>query len=85
MSDRPAHDVTVLLTRVNAGDPSAPGKLLDLVYEDLRHLAAAYMRDERADHTLQATALVHEAFCPWWIGRMSPGSAGPSSSRWPPR
>ncbi len=62
MSDRPAHDVTVLLTRVNAGDPSAPGKLLDLVYEDLRHLAAAYMRDERADHTLQATALVHEAY-----------------------
>lgn len=59
---RPAHDVTVLLTRVSAGDESAPGKLLELVYEDLRHLAAAYMQDERSDHTLQATALVHEAY-----------------------
>jgi RNA polymerase sigma-70 factor (ECF subfamily) len=62
MNDGPSHDVTLLLTRVNAGDPSAPGKLLELVYEDLRHLAAAYMRDERDDHTLQATALVHEAY-----------------------
>jgi RNA polymerase sigma-70 factor (ECF subfamily) len=62
MKERPAHDVTVLLTRVSAGDNSAPGKLLELVYEDLRHLAAAYMQDERADHTLQATALVHEAY-----------------------
>lgn len=62
MNDRPAHDVTLLLTRVNAGDPSAPGRLLELVYEDLRNLASAYMRNERDDHTLQATALVHEAF-----------------------
>ena len=62
MNDRPPHDVTVLLTRVNAGDPSAPARLLELVYDDLRHLAAAYMRDEREDHTLQATALVHEAY-----------------------
>jgi len=62
MSERPTHDVTVLLTRVSAGDESAPGKLLELVYDDLRHLAAAYMRDERSDHTLQATALVHEAY-----------------------
>ncbi len=62
MSDRSSHDVTLLLTRVNAGDPSAPGRLLELVYEDLRHLASAYMRDERDDHTLQATALVHEAY-----------------------
>jgi RNA polymerase sigma-70 factor (ECF subfamily) len=62
MNDGPSHDVTLLLTRVNAGDPSAPRKLLELVYEDLRHLAAAYMRDERDDHTLQATALVHEAY-----------------------
>jgi len=54
--------VTLLLGRVNAGDPSAPARLLELVYDDLRHLAAAYMRDERDDHTLQATALVHEAY-----------------------
>ena len=62
MHERPAHDVTLLLARVSQGDNSAPGKLLELVYEDLRHLAAAYMQDERSDHTLQATALVHEAY-----------------------
>jgi RNA polymerase sigma-70 factor, ECF subfamily len=62
MKERRAHDVTLLLARVSEGDNSAPGRLLELVYEDLRHLAAAYMQDERADHTLQATALVHEAY-----------------------
>lgn len=62
MTDGPAHDVTMLLTRVNAGDTSAPARLLDLVYKDLRNLAAAYMQNERDDHTLQATALVHEAY-----------------------
>lgn len=62
MNERPPHDVTVLLTRVSAGDESAPGKLLELVYDDLRHLAGAYMQDERANHTLQPTALVHEAY-----------------------
>jgi len=61
-NERPAHDVTVLLNRVSAGDENAPGKLLELVYDDLRRLAAAYMQDERTDHTLQATALVHEAY-----------------------
>jgi RNA polymerase sigma factor (TIGR02999 family) len=62
MNDHPAHDVTLLLSRVSEGDNSAPAKLLELVYDDLRHLAAAYMQDERSDHTLQATALVHEAY-----------------------
>ena len=55
-------DITVLLNAVNAGEESAPEKLLELVYEDLRRLAGAYMKNERGDHTLQATALVHEAF-----------------------
>ena len=62
MTEGPAHDVTLLLSRVSEGDNSAPGKLLELVYEDLRHLAGAYMKNERGDHTLQATALVHEAY-----------------------
>ena len=62
MKDPPTHEVTVLLSRVSAGDESAPGKLLELVYDDLRHLAAAYMQNERSDHTLQATAVVHEAY-----------------------
>jgi RNA polymerase sigma-70 factor (ECF subfamily) len=62
MNERPSHDVTVLLARVSAGDESAPDKLLELVYDDLRRLAGAYMQGERANHTLQATALVHEAY-----------------------
>jgi len=62
LKEHPAHDVTLLLNRVSEGDNSAPGKLLELVYEDLRHLAGAYMKNERGDHTLQATALVHEAY-----------------------
>ena len=62
MSEHPTHDVTLLLSRVSEGDNSAPGKLLELVYADLRRLAAAYMKNERGDHTLQATALVHEAY-----------------------
>jgi RNA polymerase sigma-70 factor (ECF subfamily) len=62
LAEHATHDVTLLLNRVSEGDNSAPGKLLELVYDDLRHLAAAYMRDERSDHTLQATVLVHEAY-----------------------
>ena len=55
-------DVTILLNAVSAGEESAPEQLLELVYDDLRRLAAKYMQNERTDHTLQATALVHEAF-----------------------
>jgi RNA polymerase sigma factor (TIGR02999 family) len=55
-------DVTQILSQIDAGDPSAAEKLLPLVYEELRRLAAAQMAAERPDHTLQATALVHEAY-----------------------
>ena len=56
-------DITVLLNAASDGtDEKAPEKLLELVYDDLRRLAAKYMQNERDDHTLQATALVHEAF-----------------------
>lgn len=55
-------DVTVLLNAVGVGDVGAPEKLLELVYDDLRRLAAAYLRNERNAQTLQATALVHEAY-----------------------
>jgi len=44
------------------GDESAAAKLFPLVYEELRRLASVYMRRERQDHTLQTTALVHEAY-----------------------
>jgi len=55
-------DVTVLLNRVGSGDASAPDELLPLVYGELRKLAQGYLSNEREGHTLQATALVHEAY-----------------------
>jgi RNA polymerase sigma factor (TIGR02999 family) len=55
-------DVTLLLTAVDQGDPQAAEKLLELVYEDLRRLAASKMAREVPGQTLQPTALVHEAW-----------------------
>ena len=55
-------DVTRLLQSWSGGDKKALGELVPFVYRELRGLAAAYIRRERRDHTLQATALVHEAY-----------------------
>jgi RNA polymerase sigma factor (TIGR02999 family) len=55
-------DVTQLLVRWKNGDQAALDQLVPLVYEELRTLARSYLRRERRDHTLQATALVHELF-----------------------
>ncbi len=55
-------DVTQILGQIEAGDSSAVNRLMPLVYEELRKLAAARLASERPDHTLQATALVHEAY-----------------------
>jgi RNA polymerase sigma-70 factor (ECF subfamily) len=55
-------EITRLLNEVRNGDRAAEAKLLPLVYQDLRRRAANYMRKERINHTLQATALVHEAY-----------------------
>jgi len=55
-------DVTRILNAIEAGDPQAASQLLPLVYDELRKLAAARMASERVDHTLDATALVHEAY-----------------------
>jgi RNA polymerase sigma-70 factor, ECF subfamily len=57
-----SHDVTQLLQRLSAGKQDALEELLPLVYRELRRLAGHYLRRERADHTLQPTALVHEAY-----------------------
>ena len=57
-----SQEVTVLLAALTRGDDGAASKLIPVVYDELRRLAGSYMRRERADHTLQATALVHEAF-----------------------
>ena len=55
-------DVTTLLDRWNRGDSDALKEALALVYGELRHLAGDLMHRERAEHTLQPTALVHEAY-----------------------
>jgi RNA polymerase sigma factor (TIGR02999 family) len=55
-------DVTQILSAIERGDPRAAGELLPLVYDELRKLAAARMAGERPGQTLDATALVHEAY-----------------------
>ena len=55
-------DVTQLLVRWHQGDADALGELMPLVYQELHQLASHYLRQERSDHTLQPTALVHEAY-----------------------
>ncbi len=58
----PKHDITILLHRLREGDEIAREELFTVVYKELRRLARGAMLGERADHTLQPTALVHEAF-----------------------
>jgi len=58
----PRCDVTRLLADIEAGREGAESQLLPLVYDELRRVASGYMRRERPGHTLQATALVHEAY-----------------------
>ena len=55
-------EITRILQALSEGDREAPEKLMPLVYDELRRLASGYMRRERSEHTLQATALVHEAY-----------------------
>ena len=55
-------DVTMMLQAIDRGDPSAASQLLPLIYDELRRLAAARMSGESPDHTLEPTALVHEAY-----------------------
>ena len=58
----PLHQVTVLLDRVAGGDKDAVDSLLPLVYQELRRLAQHQLKQERSGHTINATALVHEAY-----------------------
>lgn len=55
-------DVTRLLTQLREGDQDAVNQLFPLVYDELHRMAGAYMRRERPSHTLQATALINEAY-----------------------
>jgi RNA polymerase sigma factor (TIGR02999 family) len=62
MTELSPQTVTQWLLKWHGGDESALNDLSELVYEDLHRLAQNYLRKERPDHTLQATALVHEAY-----------------------
>ena len=62
MTPLETEQVTVLLKAWAAGDAFALDRLTSLIYEELRRMARGYMRNERADNTLQTTALVHEAY-----------------------
>lgn len=55
-------DVTQILCQIESGDPNAAEQLLPMVYEELRKLAAAKLAHEKPGQTLQATALVHDAY-----------------------
>ena len=65
-------DVTQILQAIESGDGRAAGELLPLVYEELRKLAGQRMRSEAAGHTLEPTALVHEAYIRL-VGGADPG------------
>lgn len=62
MADATRPNITPILLEWSAGDEEASARLMPFVYDELRELAARHLRMERPDHTLQATALVHEAY-----------------------
>ena len=73
-------DVTRILTQIDSGDPQAAEQLLPLVYDELRKLAAARLAHEKPGQTLQATALVHEAYLRLvgpGVGSQASGVGGP--------
>src|SRR5207253_936020 len=73
-------EVTRILSAIDEGDPHAAGQLLPLVYDELRKLAAHKLAQERPGETLQATALVHEAYVRL-VGKPSPAGSGLWNSR----
>lgn len=70
-----ASEATILLQRVQSGDDAAAEDLLPLVYEQLRAMAGSFFRQQRSDHTLQPTALVHEAYLKLVGGARNEGRA----------
>lgn len=63
MDNTSEQGATALLLASGAGDEQARDRMLPMIYDELRGLAAQYLRRERPGHTLQPTALVHEAYC----------------------
>lgn len=62
MSSDPQHEVTQILQNWSGGDSEAPARLMPFVYDEMRRLAGVFLAKERGNHTLQPTALVHEAY-----------------------
>ncbi len=62
MATPPSPELTQILADASRGDEDAANRLFPLIYDELHRLAQRYLRRERPDHTLQATALVHEAY-----------------------
>ena len=78
-------EITQVLQAIKRGDSRASEELLPLVYDELRRLAAARMAQEAAGQTLQATALVHEAWLRLVEAATAPGKTAPIFSARPPR
>ena len=79
-------DVTRILSQIEQGDPQAAEKLLPLVYDELRKLAAVKLAQEKPGQTLQATALVHEAYVRLVGGQGDRGQGtGDGEQRWDSR
>src|SRR5678816_421257 len=75
-------DVTRILSQIESGDPSAAEKLLPLVYDELRKLAAVRLAQEKPGQTLQATALVHEAYLRLVGGQQESGLRDQEPNEW---
>ena len=79
-------DVTRILVDLRGPDrQEALDRLIALVYAELRAIAQARLRHERPDHSLEPSALVHEAYCGFWPAITRPGTIGGISSAPPPR
>ncbi len=82
MTEQPSGVVTRLLVDWSNGDEEALARLMPLVYDELRRRAKRYLLQERGNHTLQATALVHEAYLRMVDQRRCDGAARCTSWPW---
>jgi hypothetical protein len=65
MTPTPSPQITELLRAWSAGDPTAVGQIVELAYPELHRIARRHLHHERPEHTIQATALVNEAYPGW--------------------
>ena len=80
LEDAPQAEITQLLRAWGGGDEAALDRLTPVVYDELRRMARRYLRRERPDNSLQATALVHEAYLKLVDAKVPNGRTAPISS-----